>query len=100
MSSKVYVSNLSWNTNDDTLRQAFEQYGNVVDSIVMRDRDTQRSRGFGFVTFSSDQEAEDAIQNMNDTELDGRRIRVNVANARPSGGGGGYRQGGGGGYRG
>lgn len=55
----------------------------------MRDRDTGRSRGFGFVTFGTNTEAESAIQSMNDSELDGRRIRVNLANARPQGGGGG-----------
>ncbi|KAI0292702.1 hypothetical protein B0F90DRAFT_1645075 [Multifurca ochricompacta] len=82
------ISNLSWNTNDDTLRQAFSQFGNIVDSIVMRDRETQRSRGFGFVTYSNDAEAGYAIEKMNDAELDGRRIRVNIANARSGGGGG------------
>ncbi|KAG8907444.1 hypothetical protein FRB99_004239 [Tulasnella sp. 403] len=55
----------------------------------MRDRDTGRSRGFGFVTYSTDQEASNAITNMNDQELDGRRVKVNMANARPSGGSGG-----------
>lgn len=55
----------------------------------MRDRDTGRSRGFGFVTYSSNQEAESAISALNEYELDGRRIKVNIANARPSGGGGG-----------
>jgi cold-inducible RNA-binding protein len=65
----------------------------------MKDRETGRSRGFGFVTFTSVQEAEDAIAGLHDQDLDGRRIRVNLANARPSGGGGGgYNSGGGGGY--
>lgn len=58
-------------------------------SIVMKDRETGRSRGFGFVTFGSSQEADAAINGLNEQELDGRRIRVNLANARPSGGGGG-----------
>jgi len=106
--SKVYVGNLSWNTTDDTLRDAFGQFGQVTDSIVMRDRDTGRSRGFGFVTYASPGEADAAIQGLHEQELDGRRIKVNLANARgdkPSyggggggGGGGGYRGGGGGGY--
>lgn len=94
-SSKIYVGNLSWNTTDDTLRDAFQPFGLIQDSIVMRDRDTGRSRGFGFVTYQSPQEVENAIANMNDQELDGRRIKVNLANVRGSGGGGG---GGGGNY--
>jgi RNA recognition motif-containing protein len=107
MATKVYVGNLSWNTTDDSLRSAFERNNQVnpltvTDSIVMRDRDTGRSRGFGFVTFGSPEEAQSAIDNLNETELDGRRIRVNLANARPGGGGGGgggySRGGGGGGY--
>ncbi|KAI8596091.1 hypothetical protein EDD21DRAFT_408641 [Dissophora ornata] len=95
MSAKLYVGNLSWNTNDDTLRDAFSAHGQVLDSIVMKDRETGRSRGFGFVTFASGEEADSAITAMNEQDLDGRRIRVNLANARPSGGGGG---GGGSGY--
>ncbi|KAE8333731.1 hypothetical protein BDV39DRAFT_165154 [Aspergillus sergii] len=102
MSAKIYVGNLSWNTTDETLRAAFSEYGQVLDSIVMRDRDTGRSRGFGFVTFTSESEAEAAISALNDQELDGRRIKVNLANARGSGGrggpGGGYGGGSGGGY--
>jgi len=102
MSSKVYVGNLSWNTTDDTLRDAFGQFGQVLDSIVMRDRETGRSRGFGFVTYGTPQEAESAITNLNEQELDGRRVKVNLANARGAGGGGGGGGygGGGGGYSG
>ncbi|KAJ7188482.1 hypothetical protein C8R46DRAFT_1054834 [Mycena filopes] len=98
--SKVYVGNLSWNTNDDSLKNAFSEFGNVVDSIVMKDRETGRSRGFGFVTFNSPQEAEAAINGLNEQDLDGRRVKVNLANARGAGGGGGgggYGGGGGGG---
>jgi len=99
--AKVYVGNLSWSTTDETLRHAFSEFGSVLDSIVMRDRDTGRSRGFGFVTYGTAQEAETAIQNLHEQELDGRRIKVNLANARGGGGGGGggtgYGGGGGGG---
>ncbi|KZV69362.1 RNA-binding domain-containing protein [Peniophora sp. CONT] len=90
------ISNLSWNTTDDSLREAFGQFGQVIDSIVMRDRETGRSRGFGFVTYGSEQEATNAIQTMNEQELDGRRLKVNLANARTGGGGGGGGYGGGG----
>ncbi|KAI0674773.1 hypothetical protein C8Q78DRAFT_499814 [Trametes maxima] len=88
MSTKVYVG---WNTTDDSLRNAFSAYGQILDSIVMRDRDTGRSRGFGFVTYSSAGEAQTAISSLNEQELDGRRIKVNLANARGSGGGGALR---------
>ncbi|CAL1707790.1 unnamed protein product [Somion occarium] len=103
MSAKVYVGNLSWNTTDESLRNAFADFGQILDSIVMRDRDTGRSRGFGFVTYSSGQEAQAAIAGLNEQELDGRRVKVNLANARGYQGGGGYggQQGGyqgGGGY--
>ncbi|THC87197.1 hypothetical protein EYZ11_013357 [Aspergillus tanneri] len=98
MSAKVCVRNLSWNTTDDTLRQAFSYFGQILDSIVMRDRDTGRSKGFGFITFSSEHEANAAINGLHDRELDGRNIAVNLANAKPppnGGSSGGY---GGGGY--
>ncbi|WFD06039.1 hypothetical protein MVES1_001377 [Malassezia vespertilionis] len=85
--AKVYVGNLSWNTADDGLAQAFSPYGQLTDYIVMKDRDTGRSRGFGFVTFMTQQEADAAIQALNEQELDGRRIRVNMANSRPPIGG-------------
>ncbi|KII89703.1 hypothetical protein PLICRDRAFT_107807, partial [Plicaturopsis crispa FD-325 SS-3] len=94
---RFWFSNLSWSTNDESLRQAFSQFGNVLDCIVMSDRDTGRSRGFGFVTFGSSAEADAAIASLNEQELDGRRIKVNLANARGGGGGGGGGYGGGGG---
>ncbi|KAM0751106.1 hypothetical protein T439DRAFT_288628, partial [Meredithblackwellia eburnea MCA 4105] len=77
-------------TNNDSLRDAFSQYGNVLDCIVMTEPGTGRSRGFGFVTYGSQAEADAAIQAMNDQELvHGRRLRVNIANQRTGGGGGG-----------
>ncbi|KAM0190015.1 hypothetical protein ACHAPQ_009793 [Fusarium lateritium] len=100
MSAKVFVGNISWNTTDETLQSAFGNFGNVLDAIVMRDRDTGRSRGFGFVTYGTVEEAESAINALNEQELDGRQLKVNHANLRSGGGGGGgggY-QGGGGGY--
>ncbi|TFK64520.1 hypothetical protein BDN72DRAFT_846506 [Pluteus cervinus] len=87
MSTKLFVGNLSWNTTDETLLEAFSAFGDVVDSIVMRDRETGRARGFGFVTYSSSEQADAAINGLNEQDLDGRRIKVNIANARPSGGG-------------
>lgn len=81
-SSKLYVGNLSYNTTQETLRDAFSQYGQVVDAMVATERDTGRSRGFGFVTLSSDHEANDAINAMNGQEVDGRRLKVSVANSR------------------
>ncbi|WFD42445.1 hypothetical protein MPSI1_001090 [Malassezia psittaci] len=86
--AKVYVGNLSWNTTDDGLAHAFSPFGQLTDYIVMKDRDTGRSRGFGFVTFVTQQEADAAIAALNEQELDGRRIRVNMANSRPPMGGG------------
>src|SRR5438128_1581704 len=97
MGKKVFVGGLSWNTNDDTLRQAFEAFGNVDEAKVIQDRDTGRSRGFGFVTFSDGEGAQKAISAMDGKELDGRTIKVNEAEDKPRGGGGG---GGGGGGRG
>lgn len=108
MSVKLFVGGLSWGTDDRSLRQRFEEYGTVEDAVVIRDRDTGRSRGFGFVTFANNEDAETAIQNLNDQEFDGRTIKVDRASERSSpaprsggfgggGGGGGY-GGGRGGY--
>ncbi|CAI7632316.1 unnamed protein product [Penicillium manginii] len=78
MSSKLFVGGLAWATTDDSLRGAFSEFGN----IVLKDRETGRSRGFGFVTLSSPDEANAAVDAMNEQELDGRRIRVQVATER------------------
>jgi RNA recognition motif-containing protein len=88
--NRLFVGGLSWNTSDGDLRQAFETYGTVDDAKVITDRESGRSRGFGFVTFADAEDASDAIEKMNGTELDGRTINVNVAKARsPRGGNGG-----------
>ncbi len=97
MSQKVYVGGLSWDTKDDELKRAFETFGEVEEAIVIKDRMTDRSRGFGFVTFAENDAAAEAIEKMNGTELDGRTITVNEARERRSGGGGGGRGRGGGG---
>ena len=95
MSKKLFVGSLSWDTNDEGLRNAFGVHGEVSEAVVISDRDTGRSRGFGFVTFEDDEAADKAIAALNGTELDGRTIRVDVAQAkqRSSGGGGGGRGG-------
>ena len=97
MSKKLFVGGLAWATSDDGLRNAFEPFGEVAEAKVITDRDTGRSRGFGFVTFSDDAAADRAVEEMNDNELDGRRLTVNEAQDRRGGGGGGGGRGGGGG---
>ena len=103
MGNKLYVGNLSYNIRDEDLQQAFAQYGGVSSAKVMMDRDTGRSKGFGFVEMGSDAEAQAAINGMNGQALDGRAIVVNEARPREErpggfGGGGGGRSGGGGGF--
>ncbi len=103
MGNKLYVGNLSYNIRDEDLQQAFAQYGSVSSAKVMMDRDTGRSKGFGFVEMGSDAEAQSAINGMNGQALDGRAIVVNEARPREErpggfGGGGGSRSGGGGGF--
>jgi RNA recognition motif-containing protein len=98
MSRKLFVGGLSWGTSDDGLRQAFERFGNIDEAKVIMDRDTGRSRGFGFVTFAEQDSARSAMQEMNGQQLDGRSIKVNEAEERPrtgGGGGGGMNRGGG-----
>ncbi|CAN9309794.1 unnamed protein product [Alternaria alternata] len=100
--SKLFIGGLAWHTDDQALRQKFEEFGAVEEAVVVKDRDTGRSRGFGFVRYAQDTEADAAMQAMNNEEFDGRRIRVDKASDRAGGGaprGGGY-GGGGGGYRG
>ncbi len=98
MSNKLFVGGRSWDTSDASLRAAFEAHGEVRDAKVVTDRDTGRSRGFGFVTFGSADQAQQAIAAMDGTSLDGRSIRVNAAHDKPRGGGrGGFGGGGGGG---
>jgi RNA recognition motif-containing protein len=100
MSKKLFVGGLSWDTNDQGLRAAFEQYGEVTEATVISDRETGRSRGFGFVTFADDQAGIAAIEGMNGAQLDGRNLNVNEAQERAPRGGGGGGFGGGGGRRG
>jgi len=102
MGRRLFVGSLSWNTDDDGLRAAFERFGAVEDAKVITDRETGRSRGFGFVTFEEEAAAQAAIQEMNNSELDGRTLVVNEAQERAprGGGGGGGGFGGGGGGRG
>ncbi len=102
MNNKLFVGNLSFNVTENDLNDAFAAHGTVTETNLMMDRTTNRSRGFGFVTMSTDEEAKKAIDSLNGTQLDGRAITVNVARPREegSGGGGGRRafSGGGGGY--
>ena len=82
MSNKIFVGGLSWGTDSDGLREACAAYGEVKEARVITDRDTGRSRGFGFVTFDSAEEATKAIEGLNGSELDGRTLRVNIAEDR------------------
>lgn len=79
---KLFVGSLSWDTTDQSLREAFEKFGEVVEAKVITERDSGRSRGFGFVTFTDDEAGRNAISEMNGTELDGRTIRVDEASER------------------
>lgn len=102
MGKKLYVGNLSFDTTSEDLEQLFSQHGSVASADVISDRDTGRSRGFGFVEMGTDEEAQAAIAALNDTEVGGRNIAVNEARPRQDSGGGrgGYGGGGRGGGRG
>ena len=112
MATRLFVGNLSYGMTEDQLRDLFESYGQVNDVAIITERDTGRSKGFGFVEFESDDEAQEAIQALNENEIQGRRLTVNVARPRNDRGdrgdrgggdrrrsGGGGRGGFGGGYR-
>lgn len=87
MNSKLYIGNLSFNTNDDGLRAAFGAFGTLTDVYIANDRETGRPRGFAFVTFSTEAEAQAAIEKMNGADLDGRALTVNEARPKESSGG-------------
>lgn len=89
MGNRLYVGNLSYDSTADGLRQTFSEFGEVTDAHVVIDRESGRSRGFGFVTMSSAQEARTAMEKMNGAVFDGRPIKVNEAEERPSRNGGG-----------
>ena len=101
MNTKLFVGNLSFNTTENDLQDAFAAHGTVVEANLMVDRMSGRSRGFAFVTMSTPEEAQKAIEAMNGASIGGRNLTVNVARPkeeRPPGGGGGGRGGRGGGY--
>ena len=102
MGTKLYVGNLSYDMNKNDLEQMFAAYGTVASAQVITDRETQRSKGFGFVEMGSDQEAQAAIAALNGKSIDGRALTVNEARPQEarSGGAGGPRRGPGGGVRG
>ena len=98
MGKKLYVGNLTYGVTDSDLQRMFEAHGTVQSAQVIMDRDTGRSKGFGFVEMGSDQEAQAAITALNGKEMDGRNLTVNEARPKTEGGGrGGFGGGGGGG---
>lgn len=95
---KLYLGNLPFSASEEDIREAFSAYGTIEDLFIPLDRETNRPRGFAFITLQDDDQARKAIEEMDGVDLQGRNLRVNEAEERrPSGGGGG---GGGGGYRG
>jgi RNA-binding proteins (RRM domain) len=96
----IYVSNLNFRTQNESLQELFEKFGEVTSANIIMDRDTGRSRGFGFVEMANDEEGQKAIDELNDTDFEGKTITVNVARPKTErSSGGGYNRGGnGGGY--
>jgi cold-inducible RNA-binding protein len=98
MNNRLYVGNLAFHTTEDTLTRVFSACGTVLEAKLVLDRESGRSRGFAFVSMSTDAEANKTIEELNGTDLDGRALKVNIAEERGArGGGGGFRGGGGGG---
>ena len=93
MAKKLFVGNISWGVSDDEFSDLFSQYGEVEDTFILKDRETGRSRGFGFVTFVNDDDADTAIAELHEYDLNGRDLVVNEARPRePRGNGGGFGQ--------
>ena len=84
MSKKIYVGNLNYATTESTLRNIFSQYGTIVSAVIIKDRFTEQSKGFGFVEMADEQSAAAAIAALNGKEIDGRRVRVNEAEEKPA----------------
>jgi len=93
----IYVGNLSWSMTDDDLSNLFSQYGSVTSAKILKEKNTGRSKGFGFVEMEDDEAAKTAIASLNESEVQGRKLIVNESQPRPEGGGG-YKKSGGGGY--
>ncbi|KAG0198365.1 hypothetical protein BGX28_008199 [Mortierella sp. GBA30] len=83
MPTKLFIGGLSWDTTDNSLHDGFIKYGDVIKAIVVKDRETGRSRGFGFVTYADENAANDAIENLNNKDFDGRQIKVDRASKHP-----------------
>lgn len=94
MAKKLYFGGLSYSSTDDSLKAACDQFGTVTSAKVIMDRETGRSRGFGFVEMSSDEEAEAVVKGLDGKEVDGRSVRVSEARPQENGGGGGGGRGG------
>ena len=95
----IYVGNLSWQMTDDDLSNLFTEYGTVTSAKILKEKNTGRSKGFGFVEMQDDEAAKAAIAALNESEVQGRKLIVNESQPRPEGeGGGGYKKSGGGGY--
>ncbi len=99
MAHKLFIGGLPFSTSSERLREVFAQAGGVESATVVMEQDTGRSRGFGFVEMASAEEADAAVKKFNGQDMDGRRLKVEIAKSGGAGGGGGYRSGGGRGAR-